>query len=103
MPDISPTLVKELREKTNAGMMDCKRALDETSGDMAKAEELLRKKGIASASKKASRVAKVNSTADDMAGPTAGTKTDLTAGEEQPNNRDVPKDRKTADDADSPG
>ena len=55
MPDISPTLVKELREKTNAGMMDCKRALDETSGDMAKAEELLRKKGIASASKKASR------------------------------------------------
>ena len=55
MPDISPTLVKELREKTNAGMMDCKRALDETSGDMVKAEELLRKKGIASASKKASR------------------------------------------------
>jgi len=51
MPDISPTLVKELREKTNAGMMDCKRALDETSGDMLKAEELLRKKGIASASK----------------------------------------------------
>ena len=55
MPDISPTLVKELREKTNAGMMDCKRALDETSGDLIKAEELLRKKGIASASKKASR------------------------------------------------
>lgn len=58
MPDISPTLVKELREKTNAGMMDCKRALDETSGDMVKAEELLRKKGIASASKKASRTAR---------------------------------------------
>ena len=58
MPDISPTLVKELREKTNAGMMDCKRALDETSGDMLKAEELLRKKGIASASKKASRTAR---------------------------------------------
>jgi len=60
MPDtsISPSLVKELREKTNAGMMDCKRALDEASGDMAKAEELLRKKGIASASKKASRVAR---------------------------------------------
>jgi elongation factor Ts len=58
MPDTSPALVKELREKTNAGMMDCKRALDETSGDMTKAEELLRKRGIASASKKASRVAK---------------------------------------------
>ena len=60
MPDtsISPSLVKELREKTNAGMMYCKRALDEAAGDMAKAEELLRKKGIASASKKASRVAR---------------------------------------------
>jgi elongation factor Ts len=60
MPDtsVSPSLVKELREKTNAGMMDCKRALDEAAGDMAKAEELLRKKGIASASKKASRVAR---------------------------------------------
>jgi elongation factor Ts len=58
MSQTSPALVKELREKTNAGMMDCKRALDEASGDMAKAEELLRKKGIASASKKASRIAK---------------------------------------------
>jgi elongation factor Ts len=58
MSEISPALVKELREKTNAGMMDCKRALAETSGDLAAAEELLRKKGIASAGKKASRVAK---------------------------------------------
>ncbi|MDX2081560.1 MAG: translation elongation factor Ts [Terrimicrobiaceae bacterium] len=58
MSDISPALVKELREKTNAGMMDCKKALSETSGDLAAAEELLRKKGIASAGKKASRVAK---------------------------------------------
>lgn len=58
MSDISPALVKELREKTNAGMMDCKRALAETSGDLAAAEDLLRKKGIASAGKKASRVAK---------------------------------------------
>jgi len=58
MSDITPALVKELREKTNAGMMDCKRALAETNGDMAAAEELLRKKGIASAGKKASRVAK---------------------------------------------
>jgi elongation factor Ts len=58
MPETSPALVKELREKTNAGMMDCKKALDEAAGDMAKAEEILRKKGIASASKKASRVAR---------------------------------------------
>jgi len=58
MPETTPALVKELREKTNAGMMDCKKALDETSGDLAKAEELLRKKGIASAGKKASRTAK---------------------------------------------
>ena len=58
MPEITPALVKELREKTNAGMMDCKRALDESAGDVAKAEEILRKKGIASAGKKASRVAK---------------------------------------------
>src|SRR3982074_511172 len=56
--DIDPQLVKTLREKTNAGMMDCKRALAETSGDLEKAEDLLRKKGIASASKKASRSAK---------------------------------------------
>jgi len=58
MPEVSPALVKELREKTNAGMMDCKKVLDETGGDLAKAEELLRKKGIASAGKKASRAAK---------------------------------------------
>ena len=58
MAETTPALVKELREKTNAGMMDCKKALDETGGDLAKAEELLRKKGIASAGKKASRLAK---------------------------------------------
>ncbi|MFM8457433.1 MAG: translation elongation factor Ts [Chthoniobacterales bacterium] len=58
MADISPQLVRELREKTNAGMMDCKRALAEAGGDMAKAEDLLRAKGIASAGKKASRSAK---------------------------------------------
>jgi elongation factor Ts len=53
--DINPQLVKQLREKTNAGFMDCKRALEEASGDLAKAETILRTKGIASASKKASR------------------------------------------------
>ncbi len=56
--DINPQLVKQLREKTNAGMMDCKRALAEVEGDLAKAETILRTKGIASASKKASRATK---------------------------------------------
>jgi elongation factor Ts len=56
--DIDPQLVKTLREKTNAGMMDCKRALTEASGDLEKAEAILRTKGIASASKKASRATK---------------------------------------------
>jgi elongation factor Ts len=55
---IDPQLVKQLREKTNAGMMDCKRALAEASGDLEKAETILRKKGIASASKKAARATK---------------------------------------------
>ncbi len=58
MPPVTPQLVKTLREKTNAGMMDCKKALDETSGDLEAAETLLRKKGIASAGKKSSRTAK---------------------------------------------
>jgi len=53
--EIDPQLVKKLREKTNAGMMDCKRALTEAGGHFDKAEQLLREKGIASASKKASR------------------------------------------------
>src|ERR1043166_9150839 len=53
--DINPQLVKQLREKTNAGMMDCKRALAEAAGDLEKAETILRTKGIASASKKTSR------------------------------------------------
>ncbi|XP_057467791.1 polyprotein of EF-Ts, chloroplastic-like [Actinidia eriantha] len=52
---ISPALVKQLREETGAGMMDCKKALSETGGDLVKAQEFLRKKGLASAEKKASR------------------------------------------------
>jgi elongation factor Ts len=56
--DINPQLVKQLREKTNAGFMDCKRALAESAGDLEKAETILRTKGIASASKKASRATK---------------------------------------------
>jgi elongation factor Ts len=55
---IDPKVVKQLREKTNAGMMDCKRALEEAGGDLAKAETILRTKGIASASKKATRATK---------------------------------------------
>ncbi|MEW6434077.1 MAG: translation elongation factor Ts [Myxococcota bacterium] len=57
MAEISAAMVKELREKTGAGMMDCKKALAESAGDFAKAEEWLRKKGVASAAKKGSRVA----------------------------------------------
>ena len=54
---ITATLVKELREKTGAGMMDCKKVLTETNGDMEKAMELLRERGIAKAAKKSDRVA----------------------------------------------
>jgi elongation factor Ts len=57
MADVSASMVKELREKTGAGMMDCKKALAETGGDFGKAEEYLRKKGITSAGKKAGRTA----------------------------------------------
>jgi elongation factor Ts len=57
MAEISASAVKELREKTGAGMMDCKKALSESGGDAAKAEELLRKKGLSAAAKKAGRAA----------------------------------------------
>jgi len=55
---ISATMVKELREKTGAGMMDCQRALTESNGDMEEAVKVLRKKGLAAAAKKAGRAAK---------------------------------------------
>lgn len=57
MAEITATMVKDLREKTGAGMMDCKKALSETNGDFDKAEDWLRKKGIAGAAKKAGRIA----------------------------------------------
>jgi elongation factor Ts len=57
MADISASMVKELRDKTGAGMMDCKAALGETGGDMETAVDWLRKKGLAKAAKKAGRVA----------------------------------------------
>ena len=57
MGNITAKLVKDLRDKTGAGMMDCKKALNETNGNVEKALEWLRKKGIASAEKKSGRVA----------------------------------------------
>jgi elongation factor Ts len=57
MPEITAALVKDLREKTGAGMMDCKRALSETAGDIEEAVDWLRKKGLSAAAKKAGRVA----------------------------------------------
>lgn len=54
---VSAAMVKELREKTGAGMMDCKRALTETDGNIEKAIELLREKGLAAAAKKSGRIA----------------------------------------------
>jgi len=55
--EITASMVKELREKTNAGMMDCKKALKETNGDMEKAIDFLREKGLSQAAKKSDRIA----------------------------------------------
>ncbi|PWC87783.1 elongation factor Ts [Azospirillum sp. TSH100] len=57
MAEITASLVKELREKTGAGMMDCKKALNETQGDLEGAVDWLRKKGLAAAAKKSGRIA----------------------------------------------
>ena len=57
MANISAAMVRDLREKTGAGMMDCKKALNETNGDMQKAIDYLREKGIAKAAKKSGRIA----------------------------------------------
>jgi elongation factor Ts len=57
MANVTAQMVKELRERTDAGMMDCKSALNETGGDMETAVDLLRKKGLAKAAKKAGRIA----------------------------------------------
>lgn len=54
---ITAAMIKELRESTGAGMMDCKKALNETNGDMEKAVDFLREKGLAAAAKKAGRIA----------------------------------------------
>ena len=55
--EITASLVKELREKTGAGIMDCKKVLVETEGDIEKASELLRERGISKAAKKSGRIA----------------------------------------------
>jgi len=55
--EITSQIVKELRERTGAGMMDCKRALEETEGDLERANELLRSRGLADAAKRSGRVA----------------------------------------------
>ena len=57
MADFTAADVKALREKTGCGMMDCKKALTETGGDMRKATDFLREKGLAAAAKKSARVA----------------------------------------------
>jgi elongation factor Ts len=64
---ITAEVVRQLREETGAGMMDCKAALVESSGDMAKAREVLRKKGLAAAAKKASRAASEGAVASHIA------------------------------------
>jgi elongation factor Ts len=69
MAEISASMVKELREITGAGMMDCKSALGETKGDMQAAIDFLRKKGLAKAAKKAGRVAAEGLIAVTVAGP----------------------------------
>ena len=70
MATITAALVKDLREKTGVGMMDCKQALNETNGDMEAAIDWLRKKGLSKAAKKAGRVAAEGL----IAAITAGTK-----------------------------
>jgi elongation factor Ts len=69
MASITASMVKDLREQTGAGMMDCKAALEETQGDMEKAVDTLRKKGLAKAAKKTGRVAAEGLIAVKVAGP----------------------------------
>ena len=78
MAEITASLVKELREKTGAGMMDCKKALTETAGDLEAAVDWLRKKGLAAAARKAGRVAAEGLVAVVTAG-TAGAVVELNA------------------------
>jgi elongation factor Ts len=82
MAEITAGLVKDLRERTGAGMMDCKRALMEVEGDMEAAIDWLRKKGLAAAAKKAGRVASeglVGAAIDDTHNGTAGAVVEINA------------------------
>ena len=72
MSQISASLVKELRERTGAGMMDCKRALEEANGDIEVATRLLREKGMASAAKRSGRATTEGRVADRVAGDSTG-------------------------------
>jgi elongation factor Ts len=72
MGDISAQMIKDLRERTGAGMADCKKALTECAADMEKAIDFLRKKGIASAAKKATRIASEGTVASYMHGSRIG-------------------------------
>ncbi|MBX9804796.1 MAG: translation elongation factor Ts [Alphaproteobacteria bacterium] len=82
MAEITANLVKDLRERTGAGMMDCKKALTEVEGDMEAAIDWLRKKGLAAAAKKAGRVASeglVAAAIDDASNATAGAVVEINA------------------------
>ena len=72
MSQVSASLVKELRERTGAGMMDCKRALEEANGDIEVATRLLREKGMASAAKRSGRATTEGRVADRVAGDSTG-------------------------------
>ena len=72
MAEITAQMIKDLRERTGAGMADCKKALTETAADMEKAIEYLRKKGIASAAKKATRIASEGTIAQYLHGARIG-------------------------------
>src|ERR671929_1461291 len=88
MANITAAMVKELREATGAGMMDCKNALNETGGDLEAAVDWLRKKGLAKAAKKAGRVAAEGLVAVESSGHVASilevnSETDFVARNEQ--------------------
>ena len=72
MADISAQMIKDLRERTGAGMADCKKALSECAADMEKAIDYLRKKGIAAAAKKATRIASEGTVASYLHGSRIG-------------------------------
>jgi elongation factor Ts len=72
MADVTTQMIKDLRERTGAGMADCKKALTETAADIEKAIEYLRKKGIASAAKKATRIASEGTVASYLHGSRIG-------------------------------